>query len=155
FKYQYGYDLNMLEEEVKKPEKNSGIFTTEQYALNKSLYLPQQKKTIPFSSYDTGKLIEGNGNPESDDYNSLADYYVSEESMIELRIPWLLIHAKDPSQKEFIGDLYEDGIEASEIVEEIYIGALYLNEDDELVESFPTLTEAKLVQMKGYTWDNW
>lgn len=155
FRYQYGYHLKMLEEKVEKPEKNSGIFTTEEYALNKSLYLPHQKKTIPFSSYDTGKLIEGNGNPESEDYHSLADYYVSEEGMIELRIPWLLIHARDPSQKEFIGDLYKDGIEASETVEEIYIGALFFNEEDELLESFPTMTGEKVGQMKGYTWDNW
>lgn len=155
FTYQYGHTLKMLEKKPKKPTKNSGLFTTERYALNKALYFPNQDKTLPFSSYDTGKLIEGNGNPAYDAYNSLADYYVSEDGMIELRIPWLLIHAKDPSKKEFIGDIYKDGMEASEFVEEIYIGALYLDEEDQLLDSFPMIKDKKLDMLKGYTWDNW
>lgn len=155
FKYQYGYELKMLDEKVKKQQKNSGIFTTEQYALNKSLYLPQQDETLPFSAYDTGAFIEGNGNPASKSYDSLADYHVNEDGMIELRIPWLLIHAKDPSQKEFIGDLYEEGIEASKKVEEIYIGALFLNDEDEVMEAFPSMKKQTVGQLKGYTWENW
>lgn len=66
------------------------------------MYLPQQKKTLPFASYETGKLRQGNGNPEAEDYDSLADYYISENGVVEMRIPWLLLQAKDPSQKEFI-----------------------------------------------------
>lgn len=155
FTFQYGYELKMLDEEVQKAENNSGMFTTEQYALNKSLYLPQQKKTLPFSSYDTGKLMKGNGNPKADSYNSLADYFISDEGMIELRIPWLLIHAKDPSQKEFIGDLYKDGIDASKFVEEIFIGALFVDVNENVIDTFPQMQQQQLLEFASYTWENW
>jgi len=55
-------------------------------------------------------LREGNGNPESDKYDSLADFYINQDGHIELRIPWLLIQAKDPSQREMTGKLYKDGL---------------------------------------------
>ncbi|WP_203248569.1 hypothetical protein [Sporosarcina beigongshangi] len=155
FTNQYGHTLDLLKPKPSVPTINSGEFTIEQYALNKELYLPQQNITLPFSSYDTGKLIEGNSNPLSEDYNSLADYYMNEDGMIELRIPWLLIHAKDPSQKEFMGDLYADGTEASTFVEEIKIGALYFNEQDELTDSVPAIESDVLNDLKGYTWENW
>ena len=155
FTYQYGHQLNLLQPKLSKPVKNSGQFTSIKYALNKELYLPQQKMTMPFSSYETGKLREGNGNPASEEYDSLADYYRNNEGSIELRIPWLLIQAKDPSQKEFIGDIFADGIDASVIIDQLYIGALYFNEEENLIDSFPSMSNNVLPEMKGYTWDNW
>ena len=155
FTYQYGHSLDLLKPKPSLPTKNSGEFTIEQYALNKELYLPQQKVTLPFSAYDTGKLMEGNSNPQADDYNSLADYHVTEDGMIELRIPWLLIHAKDPSQKEFMGDFYKDGMEASAFIDQIRIGALYFDEQDQLIDSFPNVENGVLNELKGYTWENW
>lgn len=153
--YHYGHVLGMLKPKPSVPSNNSGDFGVEQYALNKELYLPQQKISLPFSSYDTGKLMKGNSNPLAKDYNSLADYHINEDGMIELRIPWLLIHAKDPSQKEFMGDLYANGIEASTFVEQIKIGALYFDEQDELTDSLPAIENQRLHDLKGYTWENW
>ncbi|WP_342514386.1 hypothetical protein MKY34_06475 [Sporosarcina sp. FSL K6-1522] len=155
YTYQYAHTLDLLKPKPIVPSNNSGEFTIEQYALNKELYLPQQDKVLLFSSYDAGKLMEGNSNPLSEDYNSLADYYITEDGMIELRIPWLLIRAKDPSQKEFMGDLYKDGIEASAFVEQINIGALYFNEQDELTDSLPAIESNVLNDLKGYTWEKW
>lgn len=155
FTYQYGHQLNMLTPKPSLPSKNSGKFSIEQYALNKEYFLPQQKISLPFSSYETGKLKKGNGNPLAEDYNSLADYYVNDDGMIELRIPWLLLHAKDPSQKEFMGDLYSDGITASTFVDQIYIGALFFDEEGKVADSFPSVEEDVLTKMKGFTWENW
>ena len=154
FAYQYGHKLNMLKPKPKTPKNNSGEFTQEKYALNKELYLPQQKQTLPFETYEAGKLKKGNGNPSHEDYDSLADYYIGEKG-VELRIPWLLVRAKDPSQKEFTGDLYRDGMEASKFVEEIFIGALFVNERGEVVDSYPSMEKNILPPMKSYTWDNW
>lgn len=155
YTYQYDHILDLLKPKSSVPSNNSGEFTIEQYALNKELYLPQQDITLPFSSYDAGKLMKGNSNPLAEDYNSLADYYINEDGMIELRIPWLLIRAKDPSQKEFMVDLYKDGIEASTFVEQIKIGALFFNEQDELTDSVPNIENDVLSELKGYTWENW
>ena len=149
------HTLKLLKPSTEVPKKNSGKFSREIYVLNKELYLPQQKITMPFSSYEAGELVEGNGNPDAPDYNSLADYSISENGMIELRLPWLLIRAKDPSQKEFIGDIYSDGAAASKLVEEIYIGALFVDDEGKVTDSFPAIDQGKLEPLEAFTWDNW
>lgn len=116
-------------------------------ALNRRYYNVDEDKLEPFKAYETGKLLEGNGDPASPDYNSLADYYVNEEAgVIEVRLPWLLLSAKDPSQKEFQGDIMADGLDASVKVEDITIGATYLDDKDQVLYQAPS---------KTYTWDNW
>ena len=155
YTYQYMHSLKLLEPATALPKKNSGKFSREMYAVNKELYLPQQKTTIPFSSYEAGKLLEGNGNPTALDYNSLADYSFSSNGVIELRLPWLLIRAKDPSQKEFIGDIYTDGQTASKFVEDIYIGTLYVDEEGKVTDSFPAIDQGKLEKLEAFTWENW
>lgn len=154
FTYHYGHELNMIKAGP-KPANNSGEFSTIQYALNKELLLPQQNKVLPFSSYETGVLKEGNGNPAAKDYDSLADYYINDEGMVEIRIPWLLIQAKDPSQKEFIGDIYKDGLEASKFVDKINVGVLYVEGEDNVTDSLPAIENGKLQNMNGYTWEKW
>ncbi|WP_042347103.1 hypothetical protein [Bacillus massiliigorillae] len=140
----------------KLPVKNSGVFTPILYALDKEYNNPEAGITYDFKTTETGKLRQGNSNPESKDYDSLADYYINEEKgIIELRIPWLLIQAKDPSQKEFTGDLYENGLNASTLIEKLNIGILFENEEGTITDSLPTLKNNQLSAMKGYTWDNW
>ncbi|SDN30859.1 hypothetical protein SAMN05518871_104224 [Psychrobacillus sp. OK028] len=155
YTYHYMHTLKLLKPSTEVPKKNSGKFSREMYALNKELYLPQQKTTVPFSSYEAGKLLEGNGNPDSPDYNSLADYSVSEKGVVELRLPWLLIRSKDPSQKEFVGDIYSDGAAASKFVEEIYIGALFVGEEGEVTDSFPAVDRDKLGPLEAFAWEKW
>lgn len=155
FTYQYGYQLHLLKPQSGLSIKNSGNFSTMQYALNKAYYLPDRQITIPFSSYETGKLMEGNSNPAAKDYNSLADYHINANGMIELRIPWLLLQAKDPSQKEFIGDLYQKGIQASTFIDQIHVGALWINQQGKLTDSFPAMNKGVLSNMQGFTWKNW
>lgn len=155
FTYQYGHVLQMLKPLPPDPEKGSGAFTAIQYALNKELYIPDSGVHVPFSAYETGRLRLGNGNPSADDYDSLADFYIHEDGIVELRIPWLLIQAKDPSQKEFIGDLYANGMAASRFVDGIHIGALYVNEDEAVTDAFPAWKGTRLEPFHMYTWDNW
>lgn len=57
-------------------------------------------------SYETGKLVHGNGNPKSDDFNSISDFYKGED-YIELRIPWGLLNFMDPSTKQIQDDFYK------------------------------------------------
>jgi len=136
--YMYGYQLKMIDPLPPVPTKNSGRFVPVEYVLNRQLYLPLQDMVLPFSTYETGKLREGNGNPDADGYDSLADYYVNGDGTIELRIPWLLIQSRDPSRKEFVGDLYANGVSASVHVDQIFVGALYVQKNGEAADGRAT-----------------
>ena len=155
YDYLYGNRLNMIPPRMKVPVKDSGNFAPIYYALNKQLYLPEQKITTDFKFYETGKLLEGNANSEAEAYNSLVDYSWTDHDIIELRIPWLLIQSRDPSQREFIGDLYKDGDMASLNVDEIYLGVLFVDEAGNVQDSLPKIENNLLPPLTSYKWDNW
>lgn len=101
--------LNMLEANKAYETKNSGIFNPMYLALNRSLFLPEDKRELPLSKYETGKLTYGIGNPKDKNYNSLADFYINGED-IEIRIPWQLLNVMDPSTNIIMDDLYKGGV---------------------------------------------
>ena len=87
--------------------KNSGLFNPWLLMMCRQLFLPQTNETVPIEYFDAGKLLHGNSNPVSPDYSNLADFFISPENhAIELRIPWMLFNAADPSTRRFIGDQY-------------------------------------------------
>lgn len=155
FKIQYGHTLEMIEVEGGKPEKDSGEFNEIHYALNKALYLPDRDETIPFESYETGLLQEGMANPEAEDYDSLNDYYWNREAgVLEIRIPWMLIGARDPSAREFVGDIVTEGLEASVHIDGVKAGVL-LKAGESVVDSFPAVESGKLGGMSTFEWEEW
>jgi hypothetical protein len=90
-------------------QKNSGIFNIWRMLLCRPLYLPQTKELIPLEYFEVGRLIHGNSNPVSPDYSNLADFFVNPgNSTMEMRIPWMLLNAADPSSRMFFGDLYAE-----------------------------------------------
>ena len=135
FYYMYGKQLGMLDTNDKLEQKNSGIFNKEYLCLNKELYLPVDKITVPFSKYETGKLTYGNGNPGHSDYNSLSDFIVRDNS-IEIRIPWQLLNVMDPSGKMIMDDLYKDGIQPIKI-ESFGLEGVLIRNDGQYVNSKP------------------
>lgn len=85
----------------------------------------------------------GNANPDSKDFNSLADYFVKGD-VIEIRIPWQLLNVMDPSTKMIMDDLYlNNGIKPIK-VEGFYAGVI-LKKQDELAYTL----------MKKYNWESW
>lgn len=56
--------------------------------------------------FETGKLKYGNANPESPDFDSLADFMACEDH-IEVKIPWQLLNFSDPSRMSIHDDYYE------------------------------------------------
>jgi len=65
--------------------------------------------------FETGKLRYGNANPESPNFDSLADF-ISEGDCIELKLPWQLLNFSDPSRMSIHDDYYENfGIDYMDI----------------------------------------
>lgn len=119
-------------------------------ALNKEITRPDTGETLPFDFYETGKFKYGIANPEHEDYNSLNDYFYSEETgILEIRIPWMLLNARDPSKREFMGNLQQEGTAASLTIDGIGIAAALTEKDGSLKESFDFAEPAR------YTWDEW
>ena len=90
------------------PEKNSSEFVPINMILktDKDLFVPASRKgEIPGEVFPTGKLRMGNGNPNSPEFDSLADY-MKAGNHIELRIPWGLLNFADPSRMEIHSDYY-------------------------------------------------
>ncbi|HHW94500.1 MAG TPA: hypothetical protein GX736_01020 [Mogibacterium sp.] len=155
YTYMYAYHLKLIEKPKKDPHKNSGVFSQIHYVISREYRSENGKILMPFSSYEAGKLRKGNADPDSKNYDSLADFYINDDGGLELRIPWLLIQSRDPSKKEFIGNIYKDGIEASKLIDEIYIGVLYVDDNGTVLDSFPGIENNVLNPLKAYTWDEW
>ncbi|WP_318503630.1 hypothetical protein [Bacillus sp. T3] len=157
FYYQYGHQLHMIPEIAGTNEKNNGMFNPIRLALNKKLEIPDKGINIKFQDVETGKLLYGNGNPDSEQYQSLTDVSISkDQKMLEMRIPWQLLNVKDPSQRLIMSNIWEKGIEGVEKTEGIRIG-IVTNKKDGSIQTFPTLSESNLDQKDAYLfqWKEW
>lgn len=145
FLYQYGFDVPMLKPMPQKPVNNGGVFNPIRLALNKEIVRPDTGEVLPFDYYETGAMRFGNSNPESADYDSLADYYVNDQTGdIEIRIPWLLLNIKDPSSLKATGDVFKEGLAAETAIDGIGIA---VSDSDEAAKSIP--------EMNVYKWEPW
>lgn len=89
-----------------------------QYA-RPALY-PVGKDKISALHVPAGLLRYGNADPQSKDYDSLANYCLDGDD-IEVRIPWALLNFSDPSKGEIIGDPGAS-MNARMAVDALYIG---------------------------------
>lgn len=80
-----------------------------------------QETWTPEPTYETGLLCFGNSNPDSPDFDSLADFMFTEDG-VEIRIPWQLLNFSDPSEMLIHDDYYENyGVENLHI-DEMWVG---------------------------------
>lgn len=158
FFYMYGVNLQMIKPSVLKPKPNSGEFNEIHLALSKTFTRPDTGEVSPFTSYETGELHHGNSNPASPNYDSLADYYYDEKTgILEMRIPWLLLNIKDPSSKKAIGDLYTNGTEATQTINDIGISLVLTDNRGKITQSFPARVKNKIPvdEVYRYDWKAW
>lgn len=80
-------------------DSTTGSFNPWRLLVSFALTVPDTGKEIPLEEIMVGRLHYGNANPEAEEYNSLADWY-ADGSVLELRIPWMLLGFMDPSQHQ-------------------------------------------------------
>lgn len=85
------------------------------------MYVEYLGKTQDKLTYETGKLIKGNANPKSKDFNSIADYYIGDD-YVEVRIPWGLLNFMDPSTNQIQDDFYKEFKTNSLMIDDIKVG---------------------------------
>ncbi len=103
------------------PDKASSLFKNIDLILHKKEITTARDDESLALTFETGKLTYGNANPESENFNSLADFCASGD-YIELKIPWQMLNFGDPSEMMIHDDYYEKyGIEFIEI-DKMYVG---------------------------------
>ncbi len=111
FYYIYADQAGLLDQKPSYRKKDQGRFNPMLLCVAKEIFLPQDKKFIPFQSIETGILQHGDANPAHEAYNSLTDFSFKEGNL-EIRLPWQLLNIMDPSTKSAMADLYGNkGIE--------------------------------------------
>ncbi len=96
---------------VSFPEADSDTFIPIEMAMKNTTmvdyvdYTNRELKYLPL--HETGKLRHGNGNPEADSYDSLADFCYG-ENCVEIRIPWALLNVANPARMLIHDDYYEN-----------------------------------------------
>ena len=88
---------------------NSGVFDPMQLCYGYHLTVKGTGAEVPDKAYETGKLLYGNANPESEDYASLSDICYGNGGL-EIRIPWQLLNVMDPSSKQQMSDFYQNQV---------------------------------------------
>ena len=122
FAYEYGAGAGLDLDRYRDPEP--GEFAPLRVVINRGYTVPRTGERVPFRSVETGRLRYGNGNPESPEYDSLADVHVSPSAdAVELRLPWQLLNVADPSRRRRLGDFWAEGLDAYETFESIDVAA--------------------------------
>jgi hypothetical protein len=145
FYWNYAEKQRVLPKNPQHYVMGSNVFNPMYLCLTRGFLLPEDQIRIPFSKYETGILTYGNANPDSKNFNSLADF-AFENGNIEIRIPWQLLNVMDPSTKTIMGDLYKNNAIKGQKVDGFYIGASFVNE---------VATKNKDITMGYYSWNPW
>lgn len=125
----YGFDTYNSEY---VPDIDSPVFVPINMILQTTTDFDENPQKITAEVFETGILKYGNANPESSDFDSLADY-IANGDYIELKLPWQLLNFADPSRMYIHDDYYGGnyGIEYIKI-NELYAGVASRDQNERL-----------------------
>ncbi|MHC1786758.1 MAG: HEAT repeat domain-containing protein [Christensenellales bacterium] len=121
--------------------KGSGEFRLVQQVISGKLNMPSTGQVVPAQFWDTGKLMYGISNPDSDLFDSRADIFEGDR-FVELRIPWMLLNFADPSSGKILDDLHSGDKFALKTISEVYVG-------------LGKAGDSKAISMNPYQLPNW
>ncbi|MGL4362980.1 MAG: family 2 glycosyl transferase, partial [Cellulosilyticaceae bacterium] len=139
------YDIceNLFNNKI-STNKSIDKFNVIKQKILRTLTTPVTNRVIEEKEVEVGKLIYGNSNPKSEEFNSLADFIIEGDD-IEIRIPWLMLNVSNPAKKLILDDFnINNKINFIEI-DDIKVGA-YLIEEKKCSD---------VLEMKSYFWDKW
>ncbi|MDD4081006.1 MAG: HEAT repeat domain-containing protein [Eubacteriales bacterium] len=117
----YGQLMYRPKELAVGQETGKGVFTLARQVISGELHMPATGQTVSPQFWDTGRLIYGNSNPDSDEYDSRADFSEG-DGFVEMRIPWMLLNFADPSSRRILDDFHgRDGF-PNTTIQEVFIG---------------------------------
>lgn len=157
----YDKYLNLDKGEIKPDISDNGAWVIMQNKTNTRRFSKEKKNVYPSRIFSMSNLRHGSLSTKMSEYNSLADFYFS-DNMLEVRIPWGLINFTDPSSKTV---LWKDENAAVKKTEGINIIAVsYKPENDRPVarstgqksnvtDHLPEKFSKETVGM--YSWDGW
>ena len=102
-------------------ETGKGVFRLVRQVTSGKLTMPLTGQEIPAQFWDTGKLLYGISDPQSEAFDSRADFHEG-DGFVELRIPWMLLNFADPSSGRILDNLHEHEGFAYQTIKEVYIG---------------------------------
>jgi hypothetical protein len=139
--WRYGSMSKMMPWQATWSKAENGLFLPWRLPVSKPLVLPQGKKKLPFEDVEVGRLHSGTTDPNSAEYNNLSDWFGS-GSVLEIRLPWLLLGFTDPSTHTVWRYPYEAGA--------------FLMEESKAVRVEPHLSGVlSPVKPVAYKWDGW
>ncbi len=144
--YLYGYNRKEIPYNPEYKDASKGHFLPWKLALNRALYLPQTKVTMPFEELEVGKLHYGINDPNSPEFNNLSDFYVK-GNVMEIAIPWMLIGFMDPSTHMAWENPYTAGGIAPQTVEAVKATPVVVSKGSTAPVQAPAFG--------SYTWASW
>ncbi|WP_201318818.1 hypothetical protein [Paenibacillus sp. EPM92] len=139
--WQYGFVNRMMPWQEAWSQAENGLFLPWRLPVSKPLVLPQSKKPVPFEDVEIGRLHHGTTDPKSAEFNNLADWHAA-GSVIEVRVPWMLLGFTDPSSHKVWRYPYQ--------------AAAFKMEESKAVRVEPHLSgNSNPAEPVAYKWDNW
>lgn len=126
---------------------------------------------FPPRRYDRGLLRYGSLDPQSADYDSLAEWHANvRTNTIDLRIPWNLLNVTDPSSFRVLAGISRDGAVKTVETPGFLLAAFsyrpvdsaralpIMDQDQPIADELPALPAPKAVfsaGLKSYRWKGW
>ena len=115
FYYTYAREKGVFETDSRLEQQGSGIYHPIRQFISNEIVLPLTGEVIEPQYVESGLLTYGITDPDSPNYNSLADFYQN-GNVIELRIPWYLLNVMNSTIGVCLDDFYSiGGIDVTDI----------------------------------------